>query len=233
MLRNRQEHTIKWERSKERKTKQSLRYKLFVTNNLKILFFLFLLNNLCLAAQTNDTINNSQVFILGIKEFNEPVFMYPKNKKPNEKKIPIELCSVVMEKERMKSFITTKERDFKYISLDSNCYIIGLWGTPIENFVQECIIPIVSEEYLLLLNKIYSKSSKYGEIRNTYGSMQKYNKKYEYRNVLHHKFIAILIHAPLYNNYTYHCRPPAHRFRENKAEQGIYLKLLIPVLDDE
>ena len=196
---------------------------------LKVLFLIMLLSNLCSKAQVNDTINPSQIFIIGVKEFKNPILLIP-NRKFNEKKIPWELLSVVIEKGKMKDFSTTKVNKFRYISLNANCYITGLWFNQIASFVHEQIIPIVPQEYLPLLTKTYPNPNV--EDKDIYGDIKKYNKKYKYRDITCHKYLLVLVHAPLYNHYTYdRIRPPAHRFRGDKAEQGIYFKLLIPLIE--
>ena len=198
---------------------------------LKVLFLIMLLSNLCSKAQVNDTIKPSQVFIIGIKEFKNPVLLFP-SKKFNERKIPYELLSVVIEEEKMKGFVLTKINNFRYISLNANCYITGFWFSKIASFVHEQIIPIVPQEYLPLLTKTYPYSDM--KDKDIYGEIKEYNKKYEYYDITCKKYLLVLVHAPLYNHYTYdRIRPPAHRFRGDKAEQGIYFKLLIPLLDDD
>ena len=199
-------------------------------NRLTFLFFIFLSSNLYLAAQVNNTINNSQVFVLGIKELDSLVCLFP-NKKISRKKVPIELLDIVVEKRKMKDFCSIKKKDFKYASLDTNCYISGLWYMT-TTFVHECIIPLVSEKDLPILYKTYPKS--FGLGKSIYDEdVKKYNKKYKYCNIVHHKFILVLIHAPLYNYYCNKIRPAAYRLRNDKAEQGIYFKVLIPIDDIE
>jgi len=199
-------------------------------NRLTVLFFIFLSNNLYLSGQIKDTIKPSQVFIIGIKEFKNPVLLFP-NKKFNERKIPYEELDIVIEEEKMKGFVLTKINNFRYISLDTNCYITGLWFNQIASFVHEQIIPIVPQEYLPLLIKTYPNSNR--KENDIYGDIKEYNKKYKYCDITCKKYLLVLVHAPLYNHYTYdRIRPPAHRFRGDKAEQGIYFKLLIPLLDD-
>jgi len=196
------------------------------------LFLIFFVSNLYLEAQINDTANSSQVFIIGIIELNDPVLINPKYKQRTERKLPIELSSVVMEKKKMGSFITTKKKDFKYISLDSNCYILVLSG--LGYFVHENIIPIASEKYLSILNKAFPSSIRGIDMsmRSMYGDKQKWNKEYTYCDILHHRFLVVLISASLHNHFYTKVAPRMHRFQGNKAEQGIYLKLLIPILDD-
>ena len=187
--------------------------------------------NFCLEARTNDTINSSHIFILGIKKFNDPVCFY---RKESYKKIPHKDMFVIVEKEKIKNF-TIKRGNFIYAQLDSNCYVTESWSSNIASFVHKYVIPIAEDKYVAILKNTYPKPVGHGKIfRSIYDATRiKYGKNYSYSHILHKKFLVILIPTTLYNSSLKDILPPRGRFQGDKAEQGIYLKLLIPVLDDE
>jgi len=192
--------------------------------------------------------------VLGIKEFDSLVSVSPIKKIYRQKtrikiyrtkyeteygtvsktkilreELPIELLSIIVEKKGMGYFCSIKKKDFKYAVLDTNCYIGGL-RFKTTAFVHERIIPLVSREYLSMLYKTYPE---YSLGKAIYTDNKRYNKKYNYCDITHHKFLLVLIHAPLYNYYCGRGCPSEHRLRGNKAEQGIYFKVLIAIDDVE
>jgi len=196
-----------------------------------ILFLIFLLNSFCLKAQTFDTLFNKsypQIFILGITEFKNLVQVHPNFKMKTFEKKKEEL-TVVMEIENVQSFLKTKKRDFRYIALEPNCYIIGSF---VEKFVHNYIIPIASEEYLPILNKTYPNLF-IADIGSIYSGKKEYYKGYKIENIMHHKFLVVLVHVPLYNHFRSAISPPRYRFKGDKAEQGMYLKVLIPLAESQ
>lgn len=210
---------------------------------LKFLLLLFLLSSVYSKAQINDTIKSTQVIVIGIKEFNNPILLLPNNtgkekairiKRLRKVKRLTEVLPVVIEKEKIENFTLIKKKNFRYLSLDTNCYIT-FFSILRLGFIEKHIIPVAPEKYLPVLNETYSKSFGIEKIKQfSYGCDDyEYIKKYKYCDIPHHKYLLVLMHAPLYNRYCFEgVRPPTHRFRGDKAEQGIYFKLLIPILED-
>ena len=103
-----------------------------------------------------------------------------------------------------------------------------------KNFVKDYIIPDISTKYLSILNKTYSyRYSLLEQIQNIYGERMTYNKRYQYWEINHHKFLLVLVHVPYYNEYKSRIVPRQYRFKEDKTVQGLYLKFLIPLLEED
>jgi len=198
----------------------------------KILLLIFLLNSICLKAQTFDTLSNKiypQIFFIGVTELENLVLVQPNVKKLTKKiENKKELSDVVMVMENIQSFPKTKKKDFRYLVLESNSYILD-WSP--SHFVHNYIIPIAPEEYLPILYKTWPYPW-WGIISSIFSGKKEYYKGYQFESIVHHKFLAVLIHVPLYNQFRSKSQPQKYRFKGDKAEQGIYLKVLIPLAEN-
>jgi len=196
-----------------------------------LVILLIFTNSIYSFAQTSDSIfmeNNSKVIILGIKKFNNLVLVSLKNK-PFITKDGEEFF-IVTEKENIKSF-TYSKNDFRYSVFDTTCYIITWDLFPL--FVREYIIPNASSNYLPILNKTYpNRFIMADNIVQMVDKKIEYYEHYKYQKINYKKFMIALVNVSLYNQYRDRIRPQSYRFRGDKAEQGMYIKVLIPLIDE-
>lgn len=202
----------------------------------KLVLLLVFMNYFYLQAQINDSleVKNPKVIILGIKKFNNLVFLTLKNRPVNTTND--EELFVVTEKENIQSF-PYNEDNFKYAIFDSICYVIPD-GYP--GFQYYYILPYLPEKYLPILLKTYPKRYLYaGTITGVEDGQVEYYKNYRYMDIKHQKYLVALVNICLYNQYRDNIdvdgidiAPHLYRFRGDKAEQGMYIKVLIPLIDE-
>ena len=197
-----------------------------------IMATILFLSQFCLNAQTNNssctTHKSLPIIVVGVEEFENLVLVRLKG----EPYVSAdgEQNSIVTERKNMDSLPRGKKK-FRQTVFDTNCYIIT--NDPFDMFALEYVIPNTPEECLPILNETYPKRFHRDKLYSIVEEKEYHYKCFVYSNIKHQKFVTTLVTISTYNEYKNRMRPRVHRFLRNKAKQGMYIKVLIPIVDDE
>ena len=200
-----------------------------MANKFGFLLFTLLVHNILHAQSNNDICYNNppEMIILGIKEFDSLIFVLPKKQKKTSK----DELHFVMEKKNISLLLTIKKANIQYLVFDTNCYMLS-WSL-VADMILRYVIPKAPKKYLSALHNTNNYIRGEGNEKYILRDDIYYYKKHEYRKIPHHKFLVILMYVPWFNQNRTHIHPELYRFRGDKAEYGMYLKVLIPLLDDD
>lgn len=203
-----------------------------------LLILLFITSFIYLNAQNKDTvINNTNVIILGVKYFDDPVVFWPSESKhtlwitdsSGFLKHGIEL-SAFTERSNLDSLkYNTNNIQYAVFNPDYYLYLEFIFS----GFVKDYIIPYITcSEYISILNESYPKYCSNSLCDLVQNGEWEYDRNYQFVRLNYHKFLILLVSASLYNQYMLGTNPPKCRFCGDNVEQGLYFKIAIPIVDD-
>jgi hypothetical protein len=185
------------------------------------LTILFVIQTYCVQAFHKDTnIINNKIFIIGIQRFDSLIAL----------NITKTEMWMVTEKKNLEYFNDIKCSKIPFLIFDTIGYEVIIWPS----FIWDYLLNSVSSELRAALIKSYpyyyvSPAVKlYEEGRKTY-----YYKKIKYEKLSCRRFLALLVNIPFYNEFQSQFADPVYYFLNHPAEQGMYIKVLIPLLENE
>ena len=94
---------------------------------------------------------------------------------------------------------------------------------------------VVSSDLKAILLKAYPHPLMIASGVHLYGEDGKEHvyKGIKYKKLQSRQFLVILVKVAFYNKYQSHSRPPDYLFLHHPAEQGMYIKVLIPLLEED
>jgi hypothetical protein len=116
--------------------------------------------------------------------------------------------------------------DQYYILLNPDCYkICSTWGSVFDKIVPNVDSSIAN----IIINGYPNFRPSWYEIY----TESTHTKKYEISKVNHKKFMVFLVSLNFYNYFIEGHRPPCQLYTDEKAKNGMYIKLLVPLFDEE
>jgi hypothetical protein len=211
----------------------------------KILFlFVFIHLTFSLIAQTDTSVNmrnSSQVIISGVIHLDnlEELAWWDTSLScvidinGEEREIEVIILTIT-ERNNITSLLSLYESGTLNAVFDTNSYYIPTFYS---SFQYYHILPSASEEYLPKLLRTYPKERLYpGATGEIFGDVIERGDNYRIRSILHKTFLLALVEIAIINHYsTVTISPPSVIYCNDEAETeaGKYIKVLIPLLDDD
>lgn len=174
------------------------------------------------------TTTNDNIFVIGIYHFDTLVFAVP-NIRCFDDITNIKYKEIAIEKHNLKNlFLYEKniDEDFNFLIFSSIGYILL---TTNSSLIWDFIVPNISNEYVEMIKTTYPKQHSIFTIQTQ--AEEEYN-CYKIREIKHKKFLVLLMKLSFYNTIRTKINPHNFIFKNNKYEQGLYIKVLIPLKDE-
>jgi hypothetical protein len=167
------------------------------------------------------------IFVLGIKKFDTLVYVLPDiTCIGNISNIKFE--QIITEKQNLYVYFDLPYfEDFNYHVFDSIYYI--MFPYYFSKLIWDFVLPNVSNEVAELIKKTYPEKI-------TLFNLSIENREeegcYIIRKINHKKFLCLFMKLSFYNSIRMHISNPNFLFKNSKFEQGLYIKVLIPLKED-
>lgn len=195
---------------------------MFIMKNYIILALFLLQTNFLFSQRKTDNFYN-----LGITEFDSLVYFIPDvNNVYNVTNM--KYINLITEKKNLHYISKNYGFDrFNFAAFDSSCYLI------IEHsrFIWENILPYLGSYSDVILYSYPRLYSLYIPLTEQYN----YEKYYSYQilPIIHKKYLVLLMRLSFYNSYEEHFSEGCYLFHNSEFEHGLYVKVLIPLKEDE
>jgi hypothetical protein len=172
------------------------------------------------ALSMDTNVINNKIFIMGIHRFDSLITL-------NIEKTEM---WIITEKKNLEYFNDIKRSQRPYLIFDTIGYRTINWPS----FIWDYLLNNVSSELRAILIKSYPyyyvapTVKLYEEDRKIY-----HYKKIKYEKISSHRFLMLLVNIPFYNEFQSRFADPIYCFINHPAEQGMYIKVLIPLLEED
>ena len=154
------------------------------------------------------------VIALGVKEFDSLVFVRP------SKNVETYLTDV----RNIRNYNDYPYfEDFNYHIFDSTSYLLINWSDVIWD-----IIPMIPEKYGRLLYDAYPERISFFRIKINEWQEGDW---YDISRIDHKKYLCLLMKLSYYNNICKKVSPHGYLLKNSHLEEGLYVKVLIPIKD--
>lgn len=172
----------------------------------------------------NDGTGN--VFVLGIIDFDSLVCVSPKGK---------DLFSICMENEMVKGMTACINKSkWNYNIFNPNCYYFFAY---MPSSIWYYILPYLPEKYLKLTLLSYPHRFMPCKIDDSFFSDYEYYNNVRMQRLKHRSYLCMLMKVTYFNEIRrvdmYPPPKPQYLFPDSKFLEGLYIKVLIPLVDED
>ena len=169
---------------------------------------------------------DGNLFVLGVIEFDSLVRILPKGKN---------LFSICMEKEKAKEFTTCINKSkWNYNIFNPSCYYFFAY---MPSAIWYYILPYLPEKYLKLTLLSYPHRFMPCKIDDSFFSDYEYYNNVRMQRLKHRSYLCMLMKVTYFNEIRrvdmYPPPKPQYLFPDSKFLEGLYIKVLIPLVDEE
>ncbi len=166
------------------------------------------------------------LFVLGVIEFDSLVRILPKGKN---------LFSICMEKEMVKENTTCINKSkWNYNIFNPNCYYFFAY---MPSSIWYYILPYLPEKYLKLTLLSYPHRFMPCKIDDSFFSDYEYYNNVRMQRLKHRSYLCMLMKVTYFNEIRrvdmYPPPKPQYLFPDSKFLEGLYIKILIPLVDEK